>query len=269
MEPTPERRDVFAIVTDRITEHLEKGTIPWKKPWTDAGLPRNLVSGKAYRGINVWLLNALDYEQNVFLTYNQVKDLGGIVRSREKSHLVVFWKLKEEDTKSVAVADMPKRIVPVLRYYLVFNIAQCTNLPKQFMPVSIPQKKNDPIATCEEIIELLPHAPEIRHRGDEAYYHPFFDFINMPSRERFVNSETYYATLFQELTHSTGHQTRLNRKELQIAAPNDFGAYSQEELTAEIGACYLSSYAGIDGWDFTNHVAYIQGWLEKLKNDKR
>ncbi len=96
MEPTPKTRDVFTLVTNRIIEDLEKGTIPWKKPWTDSGLPRNLVSGKAYRGINVWLLNTLGYEQNVFLTYNQVKDLGGSVRKGEKSQMVVFWKWVEE-----------------------------------------------------------------------------------------------------------------------------------------------------------------------------
>jgi antirestriction protein ArdC len=269
MEPTCEKRDVFAIVTNRILEHLERGTVPWKKPWTDSGLPRNLVTGKPYHGINVWLLNALGYEQNIFLTFNQVKSLGGLIRAGEKSHLVIFWKWVEDEKNADFIDEQGKKLRPLLRYYLVFNVAQCSNLPEDFLPIAIPTSKNDPIKACEEVIDLMPHAPEIRHRGDEAYYHPFFDFINMPFRERFINSETYYATLFHELIHSTGHQTRLNRKELQIAAPKDFGAYSQEELTAEIGACYLSSYTGIDGWDFTNHVAYIQGWLEKLRNDKR
>jgi antirestriction protein ArdC len=268
MEPTPKTRDVFTLVTNRIIEHLEQGTVPWKQPWTNAGLPRNLVSGKAYRGINVWLLNSLGYEQNVFLTYNQVKDLGGSVRKGERANLVVFWKWVDEDSENSNIKGDSKKKVPLLRYYLVFNIAQCENIPERFTPIEIPTK-NDPIEVCDEIIKRMPHAPEIRHKGDEAYYHPFFDFVNMPSKQQFVNSETYYATLFHELIHSTGHESRLNRKELQTAAPKDFGAYSVEELTAEIGACYLNSYAGIDGWDFTNHVAYIQGWLEKLKNDKR
>jgi antirestriction protein ArdC len=263
MEPTTKTRDVFALVTDRIIEHLENGTIPWQRPWSSSGLPRNLVSGKAYRGINVWLLNALEYEQNLFLTFKQVKELGGSVRAGEKSHSVIFWKWPEEDTET------GKKKIPILRYYFVVNISQCTGIPEQYLPAPVLKRKNDPIEVCQEIVQRMPHGPEIRHQGDKAYYHPFFDFVNMPSMERFINSESYYSTLFHELVHSTGHESRLKRKELQTSTTTDFDAYSLEELTAEIGACYLNSYAGIVGWDFTNHVAYIQGWLEKLRNDKR
>ena len=263
MEPTPKTRDVFALVTNRIIEHLEKGTVPWKKPWTDAGLPRNLLTGKLYRGVNVWLLNALNYPQNVFLTYNQAQSIGGRVRSGERAHLVVLWKWID-DTEHGA---RPRK-TPMLRYYQVFNISQCADMPEWYMP-SPDISKNDPLGLCEAIVESMPHAPDIRHMGDEAYYHPFFDLVNMPSMDKFINSETYYSTLFHELIHSTGHSSRLNRKEFDTGLPDKFDKYSLEELTAEIGACYLNSFAGIDGWDFQNHVAYMQNWLEKLSNDKR
>jgi len=269
MESTSPTRDVFALVTDRIIDQLEKGTVPWKKPWTSAGMPTNLITGNAYRGVNVWLLNSLEYEHNLFLTFNQAKDLGGSVRKDEKAHLVVFWKWLDQKSESPIITGRPIKKVPFLRYYYVFNIAQCTNLPEDCIPLEEPARKNNPIQLCEEIVEMMPHLPDIRHRGDEAYYQPLFDFINMPPMERFLNSETYYSTLFHELIHSTGHHSRLNRKELQTATPNDFEAYSLEELTAEIGACYLSSYAGIDGWDFGNHVAYIEGWLKRLKSDRK
>jgi antirestriction protein ArdC len=269
MEPQTKPRDVFALVTNRIIEHLEKGVVPWKKPWADRALPRNLLTGKFYRGINIWLLNALDYEQNTFLTFNQVQELGGKIRKGEKSHLVVLWKWIEDNSLNITENGAPEKKIPYLRHYQVFNISQCSDIPEWYLPVSLPTK-NDPIGICESIVECMPCAPDIRHMGDEAYYHPFFDFVNMPSIHQFINSETYYATLFHELIHSTGHKRRLNRKEIDDAmAPDKIGKYSLEELTAEIGACYLNSYAGIDGWDFQNHIAYIQSWLERLRNDKR
>lgn len=264
MEPI-KPRDVFALVTNRIIEHLEQGIVPWKQPWTNKGLPRNLFTGKFYRGINVWLLNALPYEENIFLTFNQVKELGGKVRRCEKAHLVVLWKWIE-DTSVNGASD---KQIPYLRYYQVFNIAQCVDIPQWYLPVSLPSK-NDPLGICEAIVETMPSAPDIRHMGNEAYYHPFFDLVNMPSMHRFINSETYYSTLFHELIHSTGHKSRLNRKEMETAmVSRNIDKYSLEELTAEIGACYLNSFAGIDGWDFENHIAYLQTWLERLRGDKR
>jgi len=269
MQPTPKTRDVFALVTNRIIEHLENGIVPWKKPWSDRGLPRNLLTGKPYRGINVLLLSSLSYEENMFLTFNQAQALGGKVRTGEKSHLVVFWKWLEDTSAKDMGNEAMKKKIPYLRYYQVFNIAQCSDIPQWYLPLSQPCK-NDHIGICEAIVECMPCAPDIRHMGDEAYYHPFFDLVNMPSMHQFINSETYYSTLFHELIHSTGAKSRLNRKELVSAViPDKIGRYSLEELTAEIGACYLNSYAGIDGWDFQNHIAYIQNWLERLRNDKR
>jgi antirestriction protein ArdC len=228
-----------------------------------------LITGNAYRGVNVWLLNALNFERNLFLTFNQVNDLGALVRRGEKAQLVVFWRWKQQDSATPIITGTARKKVPVLCYYHVFNIAQCQNLPEDCLLFDEPLKKNDPIKICEEIIELMPHAPEIRHRGDEAYYHPFFDLVNMPGIDRFIDSETYYATLFDELIHSTGHQSRLNRKELQTPKPKDFDEYSLEKLTGEIGACYLNSYAGIDGWDLTNHIAYIDNWIKRLQSDNK
>jgi antirestriction protein ArdC len=269
MDSTTKPRDVFALVTNRIIEHLEHGTVPWKQPWAERGLPRNLFTGKTYRGINVWLLNALNYEENAFLTFNQVKELGGNVRRGEKSHLVVLWKWIDDNSTNITENGATGRQIPYLRYYQVFNVSQCSDIPEEYLPLIVPTN-NDPIGICEAIVETMPHVPEIRHMGDEAYYHPFFDLVNMPPMHRFINSETYYSTLFHELIHATGHKDRLNRKEIDAAmVPDKIGKYSLEELTAEIGACYLNSYAGIDGWDFQNHIAYLQGWLERLRNDKR
>ena len=264
MNEKPNHTDVYSIVTNRIIEHLEKGVVPWQKPWTDAGLPKNLITGKNYRGINVWLLNTLNYQQNSFLTFKQVKDLGGYVKKGEKAQEVIYWKWIEKENRETKETER----VPLLRYYTVFNIAQCEGIPKEKLPPVV-ERNNNPMETCEKIISEMPKRPDIRHKEQSAYYNKMHDYVNMPKMETFTNSENYYSTLFHELVHSTGHNERLNRNELTKSNGFRSENYAVEELTAEMGASYLKSYAGIPIEQLENNVAYIQGWLERLKNDKR
>ena len=79
----------YERITDRITALLEQGTDPWHKPWkAQTGLPRNLVSQKPYRGINVFLLLSMSYESPLWLTFRQASQLGGAVRRRDGRHVV-------------------------------------------------------------------------------------------------------------------------------------------------------------------------------------
>ena len=214
--------------------------------------------------MNVWMLASLGYEQNYFLTWKQLKAVGGSVKKGEKGHLVVFWKKLPED-RSIEGQDKPNS---VLRYYFVFNIAQCDHLPEIYT-VPYPQHDISQLGGCDEIIERMSNCPSIKFGEDRAYYDPIKDYINMPKLGSFTSSESYYCTLFHELIHCTGHSSRLNRKE--VAEKDKFGSasYSIEELTAEIGACYLNSVAGIVNKEFDNSVAYIKGWINVLKNHKR
>ena len=255
--------DVYQLVTDRIIKQLEQKIIPWRKPWTEAGVPQNLISGRPYRGVNVMLLSSLDYEHNFFLTFKQAGELGATIRKGEKSHIVVFTKWEEkpdEETEEV-------KKVPFLRYYNVFNVAQCDGIPEG--KVSVIEKPNNPIEACEQIVESMPDCPPIRMKEQKAYYNVEKDFINMPKMKSFQDSETFYGTLFHELIHSTGHEKRLNRKEL--VQKEKFGSedYSIEELTAEIGACYLKAHVGIDIEDLSYNASYIDSWLNRLRKDKR
>jgi antirestriction protein ArdC len=263
MQTTAQKRDVYQIVTDRIIEELEKGCVPWKRPWTSAGLPQNLITRKPYRGINVWLLALCNYSQNYFLTFKQAQAIGAKVKKGEKSHLVIFWKWDEK--KDPETEEIIK--VPFIRYYMVYNIAQCENVPSSKIPPS--EAQNDPILDCEQIIHEMPQGPPIKQVEDIPYYHPIHDYVNMPPMKNFLHSEAYYSTLFHELVHSTGHSSRLNRKELMQIKPFNSEMYSFEELVAEIGASYLNSLTGIAAREFEQNTAYIQGWLAKLKNDKR
>ena len=259
--------DVYEMVTTRIIELLEAGTVPWQKPWTDAGVPMNFISKRPYRGINLWLLLSLNYERNLFLTWDQLKKIGGSVNQGEHGHIVIFWKNVKKQPEELG-KDWHPKTVPMLRYYKVFNISQCRDVPKDVIPEFI-KEDVDPILECEAIIHTMPDCPAINHKEQKAFYHIVEDYINMPKKKSFKNIEAYYATLFHELVHSTGSEKRLGRK--SITEMNEFGSepYSIEELIAELGSAYLCSFTGILDKGIQNSAAYINGWLDKLKNDKR
>ncbi len=260
------QKDVYGIINERIIEQLNKGTIPWQRPWNTGRIPRNMITGRQYRGINLMLLAMEDYEHNLFITFQQLGEIKAKVKKGEKGHMVVYWnrKPKEEalEAETEPGAQKPKT---VLRYYYVFNVTQCENIPEKYLPAA---RETAEQPSCESIIRAMPHCPPIRHKEQSAFYNVKEDFVNMPKKRSFKTDDAYYSTLFHELVHSTGHESRLNRK--TIAEMAEFGgeAYSQEELIAEIGTCYLQSHAGITS-QFQQSAAYIYGWLRKLKNDKR
>jgi len=258
---------VYAIITNQIIEKLEQGTIPWKMPWS-SDAPKNLVSGKAYRGINVFLLGSLGYMSPYWLTFKQAKSLGGYVNKGEKSVPVIFWK-SWSTLEANADGKHEEKSRFVLRYYRVFNIEQCT-LPAEEIPQEDPTARTfDPILKCEQVVKAMPNAPAITHQSQRACYSPLLDIVNMPRPQSFDTPENYYSTLFHELTHSTGHHSRLDRK--GITDPVRFGShdYSKEELIAEMGAAFLSGHCGIEDRILDNSAAYINGWLSRLKNDPK
>lgn len=261
---TTKQIDIYSMVNDKIIAHLEKGVIPWKQPWTSAGIPQNLISKRHYQGINFMLLNMPQYDQNYFLTFKQVQELGASVKKGEHGHHVVYWKWLERENEETKEIEK----VPMVNYYKVFNVSQCTGISDKMVP-KIEEDKNNPIKSCEEIIDKMHNKPDIKYGNEDAGYFPKQDYIQMPERKYFNNSENYYETLFHELVHSTGHTTRLNRKELMDSKYFGSELYAKEELTAEIGASYLKSLAGLPMDQLENNASYIQSWLTKLKNDKK
>ncbi|MDB5086418.1 MAG: hypothetical protein JWR09_412 [Mucilaginibacter sp.] len=264
---TTQRTDVYAIVTSRIIDQLQRNIVPWQQPWTEAGYPINIVTEIPYKGMNVWMLASLGYAQNYFITWKQLEKLGGRVKSGEKGHIVVFWKPLEKQEQEDTAQNSAKA-AHVLWYYKVYNIAQCDGIPESHTISDSPYPVSS-IGSCDEIIEMMPNCPVIKHTRQKAFYNPVKDCINMPKQQTFTTNESYYSMLFHELIHSTGHASRLNRKGI-VDNPN-FGTdmYSQEELVAEIGTCFLNSVAGIDHVEFDNSVAYISSWLDQLKRDSR
>ncbi len=268
--------DVYAIVTEKIVNLLEQEIVPWRRPWASTGLPRNLVSKKPYRGVNLFLLSATKYISPFWLTMKQANELGGSVRKGEHSQIVVFWKADqipntetESDTENDE-ADEKSRRRFVLRYYRLFNLEQC-ELPQAVLDKlpKIETHQHDPIEAAERIIAGMPNPPEIQYAGSKAFYSPITDRITLPQRELFISAAEHFATLAHELSHATGAPKRLNRKSIAEAAPFGSPTYSFEELVAEFSAAYLCAEAGISPAVLENQAAYIQGWLAKLRSDKR
>jgi antirestriction protein ArdC len=252
---------VYDRITERVIELLNQGTIPWHKPWNvKRGFPRNLVSKKPYRGINVFLLHAMNYESPLWLTFHQAQQLGANVRKGEKACPVVFW--KHYDTEDKTTGEKVK--IPVLRFYHVFNMAQCEGINE--LPDPAPMTATTKPA---EIVANMPQRPGIKHGMAKAFYSPGGDFVGMPNRERFTSEDEYFSALFHELTHSTGHESRLNRA--TVTEANGFGSddYSREELIAEMGAAFLCGQSGIVERTLNNSAAYLQNWLTALQNDNK
>lgn len=128
---------------------------------------------------------------------------------------------------------------------------------------------NDSIKTCEDVINNMSSPPKIIHKSQDAYYNPSTDKINMPKMKSFTDSEGYYGVLFHELIHSTGHTSHLNRDSIMKNEGYGSDIYSEEELIAQIGSCFIASHTGTSMKHFENDVAYIEGWFKQLKNDKR
>ena len=254
------------MVTNLIVERLEAGVIPWQMPWKSGGaIPRNLVSKKGYRGFNFWYLLSFGFERPFFLTFNQVKMLGGSVKKGSKSYQVVFWKLLDMENK-----DGTKEQIPMLRYYRVFHIDDVEGIAEDKIPATGNHDHDfNPIEACEKLVTNWKDAPTIRYGQTRAAYAPYCDEILMPDPKTFFEDEKFYSVLFHEMTHSTGHRKRLNRHEK--FKDHQFGSrdYSQEELVAEMGAAYLCGLCGIENKTIDNSAAYIQNWLGKLKSDNK
>jgi len=252
---------VYKIITDKIINQLEKGVIPWRKPFVGQGSISNFVSKKAYTGINPFLLNASGYSCPHWLTFKQAKDLEGCVKKGEKGEMIIFFAMKDyENSEGV------EKKIPILRYYTVFNLEQCEGIEWDK-----PVVNNDfkPIEACEELVKLYPGRPAIK-TGNQAYYTPSQDTVTIPGQDQFISEPEYYSTLFHELVHSTGHKNRLSRDGI-TGEGNYFGSheYSKEELVAEFGAAMLCGVSGIDNHTLDNNAAYIKSWVKQLRNDDK
>lgn len=260
--------DVYAHVTSEIIAAMEAGTPPWRQPWTGsaggAAFPLR-ACGEAYRGINVillWLTAAnRGYSSAHWFTFKQAQELGAHVRKDEKSCTVVKYGTFEKEGE-----DGETRSLPYAKAYRVFNADQIEGLPEEFYgPKGIEAKDlgTEPDAELEAFFAATGAKIET---SDEprAYYHPVRDIIHMPPIATFLDAGLFYSTLAHELTHWTGHESRLDR----LTVGRDRQAYAFEELVAEIGNCMICATLGLVP-DFAQSAAYVESWLKALKDDTR
>jgi len=260
--------DVNQIVTNRILEALESGVAPWRKPWQTigGGVAKNLVSGKAYTGINQFLLQLGTASTSPYwLTYKQAAELGGHVRKGERGSPVVFVgeaKNRNGDTEADGTT------YKFLRYYTVFNLSQTDNIPADKIPAIVTRERtqHERLAAAEAIVAAFADRPTIT-TADQAWYRPSSDVVGIPALDLFDSPAAYYSTLFHELGHSTGHVSRCNRPGITDAARFGSATYSKEELVAEMTAAFLSNAAGLD--TIAPSASYLKAWITVLKGDSR
>jgi antirestriction protein ArdC len=197
----------FQVITDRIVSLLERGTVPWAKPWGGPQCaPKNLLNQKPYRGINAFVLGAQGYSSPYWLTYRQAESVGGDVKKWQKASPCLYWNwVLTTDEES---GEQEK--IPFVRYYSVFNLSQVEGIepPKN----DTPKREDLPIEAAQKIVEGMPQRPDMRHGINQAFYNPSQDFVALPHLNQFKTPEDYYSVCLHELCHATGHETRLARK---------------------------------------------------------
>lgn len=279
IKSTTTSRDLYAEVTNKIIGMIEQGVAPWRKTWSQYGLARNHATGHTYTGINMILMNTTPHPIPYFMTFNQIQEQGGKIRKGAKAEMVIYFNVyyKDENDQTLSrqqASAAPEhgqevQVLKFIKYYNVFNIADIEGIEFEIPEVVL--KENEQIERCEQIIANMPNRPELKQvNADQPFYSPLSDFVNMPDIRQFDSPQTYYATFFHELAHSTGHASRLAREE--VMNPAEFGSkpYSREELLAEMAASFLSASVNIDYDDVTeNSAAYLAGWLKVLKEDSK
>lgn len=276
----------YQVVTDKIIAALDQGYVPWQQPWKPGQGPTRMT-GEPYQGINVFLLQLAawekGYESKYWMTFNQMTELGGSLKvisedqrepgdkskTGQQTTKIIWWSLVR-DRRS----EDPKAVFPVVKFYRVFNMDQTegVRLPKRVRELEAELESlydgMTPNEIGDAIIEgyLANGGPKLFHTDDaRAFYDMDKDAVNLPDPTVFKSADAYYDAAFHELVHSTGHKSREDRLE-----PTHFGSekYSREELTAQMGAVFLDSLAGIES-TFDNSVSYIAGWRQKLIDDPK
>lgn len=262
------KANVYDMVTDRIIAELEKGQIPWQKPWTGVrDGAYNRITKRPYSLLNQMLLQ----HRGEYATFKQWQDLGGHIRKGEKSEIVCFWKILEQIDINEETGEKEIKKIPLLRYYNVFHISQVDGVE----PLAPEQLNNEvePIEAGDKIITDYidrEHLNFIECKSNKAYYSPSSDTVVVPLKEQCQLINEWYSIAFHEISHSSGHKSRLNR--IQTGAISAFGSqdYSEEELVAELSSATLMSVAGLETpKTFRNSIAYIQNWLQVLRNDNK
>lgn len=271
-----ERANLYDEVTTRIIGELEAGRFPWVQPWgatpgaggVSPGLPRNALTARPYSGINVLILWGAviqhGYPLQSWLTFRQALDAGGSVKRGERGTTIVYADrfIPEAEKARAAQTGDDAKAVPFLKRFTVFNVAQCQGLRPGLAPDPPPLPEREILPAAEEVIAAS--GVDFRIGGNRAFYVPAHDFVQVPPQPAFFEPINYYRTCLHELTHATGHPSRLGRKLATSFGSKD---YAREELVAEMGSAFLCAALGIT--PTVRHADYLASWLDVLHEDNR
>ena len=294
--------DIYQMITDKVISMFKNAKASdYHRPWKDDAffIPINFESKKPYRGVNRLLLQerigfAGAFRNPYFLTFNQIKKHGGRLKKGTRGYEVVYYSIryivpadKNTGRKAYSSTNTQKVIdylaknkltedivtrIPMIRYYNVYNGASIEGIDFQLDKLQIGRAVPDSTPENQAaalIVENYPNPTAIKHEGNQAYYSPSGDYIKMPKKEQFDSINDYYRILFHELTHSTGHDKRLDRGIHLMLEKED---YAKEELVAEFGAVFLSAWAGIMWYTNKNHAVYLKNWnsaIKEAENDNK
>lgn len=265
------KKDKLNKITKRIIRAMEKGNLPWEKGHNSTGgffNQRNQISRNRYTGINQISLTIaqeeLGYESDSWLTFKQAKDLEGNVRKGEKGVTVIYSSSYVPKNKKLKEDDEEKKIF-FIKTYTVFNTEQIEGVDFK----EINSKKTFEHKEILKAEDVIPKNCQIFF-GDHnsAHYIPMKDIINMPNKESFFNEDYYYATLFHEIAHWTGHASRLKRDGIVGYSSHGSELYAKEELIAELSSAMIMNKLNLVNETLVNRSAsYLQGWTKAIKND--
>jgi antirestriction protein ArdC len=263
-----EKKNPYEIVTEKILETMRNGVVPWHKPWAGQAA-MSMSTNKAYRGINVFLL-----DPGWWGTAKKIKELGGQIRKGDKTSVAVFWKRVEPREGELDENGNAKKPFMMLRYFRVLHQDQCDwpdGMPEKFKPLEGAASEEDRITDAEQLVEIYKKrdgAPTFTEGGNIACYSPATDHIQVPRLTQFDAVDNYYSTVFHEMGHSTGHATRLSRE--GVVNLGSFGShrYAREELVAEMTAAMLCHLSGIDG-TVESSAAYLDHWMKQIADDPK
>ena len=251
-------------ITDKLIAQMESGKLNWNKEWKCMGMPCNYQTKRPYKGMNLVYTMFSEFASNYYLTFNQVKKMGGNVIKGSKGTTIMFWsKFIKEDKET-----KKQRMLFFAKTFTVFNEEQIEGIEFES-----DEQMNEfgTVEAIENLVSGMPNPPEmVTVMQDQAFYTPSRDRVTMPEKGQFNSLEAYYSTLIHELVHSTGHKSRLDRE--GVNSPSMFGSheYSFEELVAELGAAFIMGMTGVSNENTEkNSAAYLQGWIKKFKSDKQ
>lgn len=258
--------DLYQTITNKIITALETKQATHGQRWIGQGtnrLPVNYATKRPYSGINtlMLLIEAQDrgFDDHRWLTFKQATAAGAQIRKGERGTQIVFFDIKDREVTDQSTGEIETKKSALLKSYFVFNASQCEGLPAL---ESFPEFTG--IDAAEAV--LTASGAEWIEQGTRAFYSQSQDAVFMPNRGRFVSPEAFYSVGLHELTHWTGHKSRLARD-----FSGRFGdeAYAFEELIAELGSAFVCADVGIIPATLEDHAGYIESWLRVLKGDKR